>query len=301
MRHLNIVVFSLTLTLLSVQSLAEEEREIKLQSFEPNTIGINYTRDEAFIDVLLSQMYPMFHSGIYSEDNSHGLYFAVSVRFGFYWGTRDSSPVIGKRFNPEMFYRFWLGKQDHYIDATFGHESNGQSINSEQAYLQAQQDLDEPEHAIDYISRGYDYVGTRYFYEHKNAFNINFDVSHMVNLRYFLEDGPLQGEIEQYYPFEDQHNQLEIRQVNGIFYQARLSSFASETFRDLKININYITGYKNPFKYNTVELELTKGIFDDIPITLFFRTGYNSDLAHFYVQDNSYGIKLELKTFLDEI
>lgn len=41
-------------------------------------------------------------------DNT-GLYLAFAGRFGQYIGTRDSAPVIGKRFNPKIFARHWTG------------------------------------------------------------------------------------------------------------------------------------------------------------------------------------------------
>ena len=47
---------------------------------------------------------PFFRHTDYSGPN---FYFAATIRAGQYIGTRPSSPVISKRFNPLFAVRFW--------------------------------------------------------------------------------------------------------------------------------------------------------------------------------------------------
>ena len=81
------------------------------------------------------------------------------------WGSdqstgRDSSPVIGQRFNPEVFFRWWL-QGDDYVGVGYSHESNGQSINSQSSFVDKQENLrqegDDERLAKEYLSRGWDY------------------------------------------------------------------------------------------------------------------------------------------------
>src|SRR5690606_17589855 len=60
------------------------------------------------------------------------LYLSFSGRFSQYIGTRESSPVVARSFNPTLFYRFWTSAEN-FLDFEYGHESNGQRINSPEA------------------------------------------------------------------------------------------------------------------------------------------------------------------------
>src|SRR5260221_11789185 len=92
--------------------------EPQLCGYELTSVG--YTKDSddvGFLDLRLSlrfQVMPELMTRAMNGlspglgDNS-GLYFAFSGRFGQYIGTRDSSPVVEKRFEPKLFIRHWLG------------------------------------------------------------------------------------------------------------------------------------------------------------------------------------------------
>ena len=140
----------------------------RLCPYEPTTIGYTQDRDDsAFMDFKLSLMYQLFpHSftrfqnqRVWSGlgDNS-ALYFAFTGRFGQYLGTRDSSPVVGKRFNPKLFYRFWYDeKHKNYVDVAYAHESNGQSIDSLAEYQTSLAGTNDKNAVKDQLSRGWDY------------------------------------------------------------------------------------------------------------------------------------------------
>ncbi len=145
-----------------------------LCSYEPTTIGYTKDSDDShFMDFKVSVRYqlfpdwvtrslnwmpraiPFFPSGV-GDDSA--LYLAFTGRFGQYIGTRDSSPVVEKLFNPKVFYRYWTddGHKNH-IDVAFAHQSNGQAIDSSQEYQDALA-TSQNEHAVkDQLSRGWDY------------------------------------------------------------------------------------------------------------------------------------------------
>jgi len=140
----------------------------RLCSYEPTTIGYTHDSDDAgFMDFLVSvkyQLFPVwltrgqnyFWSGI--GDNS-ALYFAFTGRFGQYIGSRDSSPVVGKRFNPKLFYQYRYGEgYENHVAVAYAHESNGQSIDSLAEYQTALANNGDSNAVKDQLSRGWDYA-----------------------------------------------------------------------------------------------------------------------------------------------
>jgi len=121
-----------------------------LQPYEPITAG--YTKDSddvPYLDVTLSLKYRLLP--VECTGNKDRAFFAVSTRFGFYWGTRDGSPVVGKEYNPKLIWRHALAgapnvpggseAQDGrakrlpledvaFIDFAYAHDSNGQLIHT---------------------------------------------------------------------------------------------------------------------------------------------------------------------------
>jgi outer membrane phospholipase A len=282
------------------------EQEPSLCSYEPNTVGYTFDSDDVgFMDFKLSVRYQMFPDWMTRGlnfvkpdwgDNS-ALYFAFTGRFGQYIGTRDSSPVVGKRFNPELFMRFWMDeKHAEYVDFAFlAHESNGQSINDPAQYQQALTTAQQPEFANDQLSRGWDYLGL-------NWKNIPYDESNRtlstyMSFKYFLSDGLLQGKAEEYNSWENNPEGKPRNQVNGIsamikYYEKR----GGEFLKDLKCAVLYETGYRRTFRYSTLRLELGTKVMQ-LPVTLWGQTGYGSDLAQYYKKVSSWGIQAEIGSF----
>ncbi len=282
------------------------EQEPSLCSYEPNTVGYTFDSDDVgFMDFKLSVRYQMFPDWMTQGlnfvnpdlgDNS-ALYFAFTGRFGQYIGTRDSSPVVGKRFNPELFMRFWMDeKHAGYVDFAFlAHESNGQSINDPTQYQQALTTAQQPEFVNDQLSRGWDYLELKWK-------NIPYDESNRtlstyLGFKYFLSDGLLQGKAEEYNSWENNPEGKPRNQVNGIsamikYYEKR----GGEFLKDLKCAVLYETGYRQTFRYSTLRLELGTKVMQ-LPVTLWGQTGYGSDLAQYYKKVSSWGIQAEIGGF----
>ncbi|NND67355.1 MAG: hypothetical protein HKN19_07200, partial [Halioglobus sp.] len=170
-----------------------------LTSYEPNRIGYQYDDNdvsEGYMDATLSLKYPLLHDGYYSEEAAlFNPYFAFTGRFSQYLESRESSPVIGKRYNPVLFFRHWLGDDTRYVDIGLGHESNGQNIDSADAYLIERLEFnrkgEDPDFARDYISRGWDYLSLDWKHTWYTAPGGALDTYLLT--RYFLDDGPFQG------------------------------------------------------------------------------------------------------------
>src|SRR5678816_2877848 len=91
-----------------------DERQV-VEAYEPNLVGYTWQEDDVgFIDVTLSLKYQMFPDHISqwtcSSPDRCGdrwrAYLAFTGRFGFYYGTRASDPVIAKTFNPKLLFRY---------------------------------------------------------------------------------------------------------------------------------------------------------------------------------------------------
>jgi len=296
-----------------------------LEPYEPTTLGATYDSDDVrFMDITLSVKYPVMPDLVcHLFSGREQLAIAFTTRFGFYWGTRESAPVVGKRFNPKILWRHTydsdslfkprlsaglLGEHAQsapsYVEFAYAHESNGQSITTLQQFQAAeasyQQSDGHPEFAYDYISRGWDYLGFNW----KQVLpwgNSASQTSTQLKLRYFLPHGMFQGEPEEVHDWEADPQGKPRRAVNGVAlfakYQRHTESNRPEAyFGDLKLAAQYETGYETMFRYSTVRVEA--GIqFKQLPITLWWQDGYASDLALYFRKVRSWGIELDIGSF----
>jgi len=280
---------------------SERKKAPPLETYESNSIGItNDSDDVGFLDVKLSLKYPFMPERIARTFPHSRLYFAATTRFAQYLGTRESSPVLGKRFNPKLLWRRWqesasAGKSCssteeacEYVDIAFAHESNGQSIDTEQLF-RIQQEVGRfprgrADFARDYISRGWDYieVAGRHWIQ---PLGIRLDWA----ARHFLRKGPLQGRAEEYYDWEDDPEVKPRRRVHGL---AVLGNWG----RNPRLALGLETGGSRPLRYNTVRVELAM-LVSELPLMVFYQNGYGNDLALYYQRASSLGVALEFANF----
>jgi hypothetical protein len=296
----------------------------QLSSYEPTKLLMRTDSDDInalYLDFTLSSKHPLLANASVlqrahesaadllelfipgDEEYLMQPYIAFSGRFSQYIGTRDSSPVIARRFNPALFYRLW-SSQESWMDLGFAHESNGQRINSAASFTREQQDFvtrgEAAEFARDGLSRGWDYS----FFEWRRQWNTK--VSTQLQLSHYLHKGPLQGGSEEYNLWEDGGlqpiSQLRPRrQFDGVSLSVqylfnRSRCFLGSSFVCFKeLELTQETGYSAMFENNTTTLEFTTDVLG-LPIQLWGRTGYNSDLIDYYRHSNSWGLGIELKT-----
>jgi hypothetical protein len=293
----------------------EESQYIEVHAFdplEPSTIGYTWDDDDVpFLDIKLSVRVSLLRPWIH--DKTHhilDLNAGLTGRIGQYIGRRKSSPVIGKRYNPELFLRiryFQPGiKNDNgHVDLGYAHESNGQSITTLEEFQQAQANAENPEFAYDQISRGWDYlhVGLKtpdlIWTDQEASLNL------FVNLKYFLSHGLVQGKAEEFNDdWEIDKEGKPRRKVNGlegllkyVYCYAPYENNAGMCMKGFKLAVIYETGYCRAGKYNTGRGELG-GKFWGLPeIMLWASRGYNSDLAQYYKKVDSYGVAIEVGAF----
>ncbi len=278
-----------------------------LTNYEPTLIGYTFdNRGDQFMDFKISLKYPILHT----DEPAPAIkgwfphfYFAFTMRAGQYIGTRDSAPVIAKRFNPELYGRYWIErdstKPDNTIDILIGHESNGQSIETEEQYLVKRKELveveDDADDANDFISRGWDYLGIRWTREW-NGLKEQNRYKLYLTLRYFLDNGFLQTDAEDYNEFENDPKGKERNDVAGLDVKIKLKQdFLGGIFSDRKNFFQYTTGIERPLQYSTFRFEFSlTGKGSNLPIMAWVEHGYNSDLTDYFRSVTSYGVALEL-------
>ena len=282
-----------------------------LSSHEPNKILARMDENDIsrlYMDANLSLKYPLLSpvveklfdlTGINTVEKPK-LYLAFSSRFSQYVGSRDSSPVAARRYNPELFLRLW-DNNEGYWDIGYGHESNGQQINSQNAFEQEEQnyrDNNEPDvFARDGISRGWDYVSLDWNKQWQTGFLPSlegFTTTHLEFRRY-LSNGLLQGAPEEYNDWERQGAEPKPRdEYDGLKFSMQYNlpqEFCVIACFD-RVELTHQTGYADLFEHNTTSIELTTS-FVGIPFHIWAQSGYNSDIVDYFDYTNSWGIGVE--------
>lgn len=295
-------------------------RHTQLSSHEPSKLMLRTDSDDInqlFLDFTVSTKHTLFPNlvplvrgqevvadvleRVVPGDSEYlmQLYLSFTGRFSQYVGTRDSSPVVSRRFNPTVFYRLWTSGES-WLDLGFAHESNGQRVDDPEAFRREQQDYinhGEPAaFARDSLSRGWDYS----MVEWKRVWTPR--ISTQLKLRHYLDKGPLQGPAEEYNTWEDGGTKVRPRrQFDGVSLELqydfnRSRCFVGDYFICFKdMALTQETGYSAMFKRNTTTIEFTTDVLG-LPIQLWAKTGYNSDLVDYYNYTNSWGLGFELVT-----
>jgi hypothetical protein len=290
-----------------------------LTSHHPNYLIARYDSDDidaAFMDFTVSFKHAVFPNAtpineaydwltetveqLAPGDDEYYLqmYLAFTGRFSQYlFDTRNSSPVVARRFNPELFFRMW-SSGNNYMDFGFGHESNGQRIDNVESFLLEQNALvndgDPAWFARDSLSRGWDYTTIGW----RRSWNDNFATT--ISARHYFSDGPLQGAPEEYNLWEDGGVKLRPRRrYDGVTFDFEYNFNASRCLLGKsaicldRLQLTQETGYNAMFEHNTTSLELTTDFFG-MPLQVWARTGYMSDLVDYYSYSNSVGLGIEL-------
>jgi hypothetical protein len=283
-----------------------------LQPFAPITGGETYdSNDTYFLDVNLSLKFRLSPAPLMPLIRP---FLGLSTRFGFYWGSRPDSPVIGKSYNPQLFFRI-MGPNEtiikgpdgvHYeyrqfFNLGYAHESNGQLIHTPQQYQQQLLSTPPAAYANNFIHRGWDYLD---FAWKKTWPTGNTDVTSYFEGKYFLPRGFLQGPADEYHSWEDNPQGKPRKAVDGIEetvdWPSMNAHFVADCPRGVwcrpNLTLRYLTGYQNPFRYSTVRAEFGFQLFT-LPLAIWGQRGYMSSLANYYKLANVVGIEVRFESF----
>jgi outer membrane phospholipase A len=308
----------------------DTEQPPLIEGYEPNVLGYAWQdEDESFVDISLSLKYRLFRNHVIQwtcplhngcEDRWRA-YLTFSSRLGFYWETRDSDPVIARNFTPKLLLRYtpdaardstgFLAPGKYrvyedwsYIDVAYAHESNGQIIDSDGAYVLEQRlNRRQPELALDKVSRGWDYVQLAGKYSLFKS-QPTHRLAAYGDLRYFLRHGLIQGVPEEYHAFENDREAKRRGAVEGVMaaaeYQWRqkplIGSDSAAVLTDPRFMLRYETGYEPLFEHSTFRVEIGATLLE-LPISLWYQNGYGSSIARYYKKLSAFGIQLRLAEF----
>lgn len=202
--------------------------------------------------------------------------------------------------------------RESFLELAYAHESNGQTVSSQAEYVVAQDAAvlkdRKREYADDYLSRGWDYIGLIYKPRPCAACETpQHRLSYQLNLRYFLDRGLLQGRAEEWNDWEMFAAQGKKRSaVNGLALQARYQAHtcmngegrpcAGAKIGDWKLVAGYETGHAQPFRHHTLRLEAGLQVLQ-LPLTVWWQSGYANDIARYYIRGHSYGIGFDIGSF----
>lgn len=123
----------------------------RLRPYQGTKVYIDYGRGEKLdrhLDIEYSFRYLFTRPMSFSYDTDEyewdwDLSFTFTGEFDFYAGTRDSGPVIGRRYNPGFMFNARNNKKKGITGYTISveHESNGQATNSLRALIESSRDL----------------------------------------------------------------------------------------------------------------------------------------------------------------
>ena len=293
-----------------------------IQGYEPNKFGYTKQNDDVwFLDFTVSIKAQLFRGICRHFQGKDQLYLTFTGRFGFYVATRPSGPVVAKNYNPKLLWRVIPDTQStttstgvdrklvqeytEYFDFAYAHDSNGQSIDSQEEYdIQASQ-LGNATYARDYISRGWDYLQFAFKDTYAGLISKSTRISIYPDFKFFLRHGLLQGVPEEYHSWEQGSTLYPRHAFDGLSATVECLPFATEISHDpmntpwkatIRVAFKYLTGYDPVARYNTFRGEFGFSAFG-VPLNLWIQDGYMNSLARYFTKTTSAGIELRFAQF----
>jgi hypothetical protein len=299
-----------------------QARPTLIEAYEPTRFGYTKQADDVgFVDFTISIKAQLFRSFFcdWFESGALRLYLTFTGRFGFYVGTRYSSPVLAKEYNPKLLLRWIPNPQSttqraghdrrqvneyaEYLDFAYAHSSNGQSIDSLDEYqIQASQ-VGSSTYALDYISRGWDYLEVSGKATFAGGRLGQGALSFYPDVKFFLRHGLLQKAPEEYHSWEQDADLRPRHAFDGLEATLEYWPLANTPCTEgyfckagTRLALQYTTGYDPIARYNTVRVEFGV-LLIGLPLNIWVQDGYMNSLARYYLKTRSIGLELRFAEF----
>ena len=329
MKCYKMIVFSLFIvhcTLLSAQvetlifdkSTLQEQRDIpRFRQHEVNQLRWDFSeggRLYQHLDAQLSVSYLLTEpnaENFNKEDTKAdwNIALAGTIEFDFFVGTRMSSPVVGRRYNPSLQFYYSLNQERALQQWRFSieHESNGQSTDNietlneltrsfEQQYIDSSEVTaqDAFNLATETISLSNNFVSVGGVYRFSSDENASvcdqkiFCVDLHIKLRHQVFGDEQNGEFRS---FENRLDRLRDYQGTRLSLASRWSDKSSI---DVSVRSGQLAGGR-PFNNNTLDINYfyvwhVSNL--DIPISISYRTGYLEELYNYSTRSSSWRVGL---------
>lgn len=285
---------------------------MRLRPYEGSYVYFDYGRGndlDGHLDVQYSFRYLFTQPHTFNaEDEDYEVSFTFSGEFDFYMLSRDSGPVIGRRYNPGIMYQHLAAKKSGLIvyNFSFEHESNGQVVDTPNTLFSLQRDfknryqerypnLDDSYYldmATDSVSRS-----TEIFAAIGGVYRINVDDTEWFACNnsiscfeiYFKFRDSL-GDVEDDVFWDGQSTNAHLIEHQG----SQLSLYSGFNNNIQSLTLIYRTGQifgGNPGQKNTWDINYTHNlkISDNfyLPVILSYHYGYLEELSN-YSEKTSY-------------
>lgn len=257
-----------------------------LSGFKPSYL-ILVNDEDLHAEFYLSLKYPLSTSYVQKLDRWFAgrktLYFIYNGKYDFYFTSRYSSPVVSRLQNPGLALKNEFtdsGAFRHYLVGWF-HESNGQTIDTEQKYQQQ-------EGARDFVSRGWDYLNIVIKSRHTLG-ALPFDLYNNWRLYCDCQGFGVIGGKEDKLFWSTLERQPDVRDYNG--WEMLLSYTHSPTLRmsgSVRVGTFDVAALRN----RSWRLEATYR-FHEVPVTAFYFNGYGKEIAFYHEHGSYFGVGLE--------
>lgn len=256
-----------------------------VETNEPLFAGASLRDGKWSLEYLLSVRLPMGEPGWWKPFSPDQVYLLGLTLQGSQELGLPSSPVIGKRFHVQALPMIWDRGDWYFGLSPYGHESNGQSVESAAVFDALVAELDaaknvSPSQAYDFararLSRGWDLtefsIGRRLDLE-PLVFQLRLKASVPHDKGIFQEDSEETADFED---VEVDHR----REVNGLQVSTAIKYTPSCCSDGLRLWLAYETGTHDPLQRHSINT--TVGVPLCVVIVQFmFGHGYANDLAEF--------------------
>lgn len=314
-------VFANTIPVIEIDS-AEQNIEIhsigapvndffkRLRPYEGTRVYADYWRGhemDGHLDVQYSFRYLFTNpKRLLQGESDYEVSFTFSGEFDFFASTRDSGPVIGRRYNPGVMYQKVYAESEGWVAFSFGieHESNGQTIDTPKTlYSQMQANKNRYsnrypnlensyylEMSTDGISRSTEVFGAIGAVYRMNLRDTRWDLCKMdircFELYFKFRDSWGDVEDDVFWAPEQEANLLEHQGTQLAIY----TGFEGEQSLSLVYRTGQLNGGK-PGEKNTWDLSYTNNIqFSNdwsLPLIVSYHYGYLEELS-LYSEKSSY-------------
>ncbi|OHU91840.1 MULTISPECIES: hypothetical protein [Pseudoalteromonas] len=294
------------------QSPAQESFFKNIQPYEGTEIYVDYFRGndlDGALDVQYSFKYVFGRDMNFKKEGDFdwNAAFSFSGEFDFYLGTRNSGPVVGRRYNPGFQLAWGTAKRDNFIEWRFSleHESNGQTSDSlptllslardnKAQYAQKYPDIDNNYYlhmATETVSRSSDFVAVGGVYR-VNPYDVDYNDCHSIFSCFdiHLKFRKIWGDAEDmvFWDASKRHDRLEDYQGTDITFVSQflledriLTLLGGQSTLSLRYRSGEIwggdVGTNNTFDVSfTSHLHITHEI--QLPIIFSYHAGYLEEL-----------------------
>lgn len=280
----------------SVRNYKKNDNKYRLMPYEPSYVICRWADDD---DRALNAHYSFKYSLYKEEYKKSDLYLKYIGDFDFYWGSRESDPVVNRVSNPGLHWQLFFDKNSNlynwikWVNIGIEHRSNGQTteVTSAPEAAAAQNAYDNNDRQFfDSISRGANYFSGE-VHELKRTKYGDLSFYLKTKLYYISKDseitwGPLAN------------SGVDISDYDRIILIARYSFKKNNDYK-WETSIEWMLGDKY-FRHDSLNIDLmihAKNSKVDIPFYIRCHLGPMFTLSNYTKYEKSFGIGIKLVPF----